>query len=304
MTILKDRSFLLGFALTFIFLGTGIVFLYAGLADYSWVFFLLLPVTLGMSIRGLPNRKWAYTGLIVCFALFLIFLIAGALEGFICVLMALPIVIIGLILGNWIGRLLRKFRDAKPPETLPVLLAPLLLFIIGAPVEKMTMDASESTSEVRSTIVLPYAPDVVYDGIKSMDTLVADKPWLMKLDLPIPYKCVLANEEVGGIRTCYFEGGQIVERITEMERGKMLRMDVIGYELMAAKWLRFRQATYTFEVVGPPQCHLTKMTRITSYSSALRPRFYWAPLEQIGIQQEHEYVFASLENKLRASDPR
>ena len=38
----------------------------------------------------------------------------------------------------------------------------------------------------------------VYDAIKSVDTLIADKPFLMKLDLPIPQKCILEKEEVGG----------------------------------------------------------------------------------------------------------
>lgn len=53
----------------------------------------------------------------------------------------------------------------------------------------------------------------------------------MKLDLPIPNKCVLEKEEVGGLRTCYFTGGTITERITELQKGKILRMDVIDYKL-------------------------------------------------------------------------
>ncbi len=40
----------------------------------------------------------------------------------------------------------------------------------------------------------------VYDAIKSVDTLDAEKPWLMKLDLPVPQKCILEKEEVGGLR--------------------------------------------------------------------------------------------------------
>jgi len=35
------------------------------------------------------------------------------------------------------------------------------------------------------------------------------KPFLMNFDLPIPTKCVLEKEEVGGIRTCYFKGGNL-----------------------------------------------------------------------------------------------
>ncbi len=56
-----------------------------------------------------------------------------------------------------------------------------------------------------------------------MDTLVAEKPFLIKIDLPVPQKCVLEKEKVGALRTCYFNGGKIIERITELEKGKTLK---------------------------------------------------------------------------------
>ena len=40
------------------------------------------------------------------------------------------------------------------------------------------------------------------------------------------------------------------------------------------------------------------MTRITNYTSELKPRFYWEPLEKLGIEQEHQYVFNNLVNDL------
>ena len=103
------------------------------------------------------------------------------------------------------------------------------------------------------------------------------------------------RRKVGGIRTCYFEGGQIVERITELEKGKILKMDVIDYQLTGKKWLVFKEAIYTFEELKNGNC---KMLRITSYTSELYPRFYWRPLEKIGIKQEHEYVFRNLKKDL------
>jgi len=146
----------------------------------------------------------------------------------------------------------------------------------------------------------------VYDAIKSVDTLVAGKPYLMQFDLPIPTKCVLEKEAVGGLRTCYFRSGQlsnadfgsgtIVEKITQLEKAKVLRMDVISYNLIGRKWIGFKEAIYYFDKVGNNQC---KMTRITTYTSELTPRIYWEPLEKLGIRQEHDYVFANLANDLK-----
>lgn len=93
-----------------------------------------------------------------------------------------------------------------------------------------------------------------------MDTLDAEKPFLLQLDLPIPTKCVLEKEEVGALRTCYFKGGRlsnadfgggkIVERVTEFERGTVLKMDVVDYHLIGRKWLGFKEANYYFELLS------------------------------------------------------
>jgi hypothetical protein len=72
-------------------------------------------------------------------------------------------------------------------------------------------------------------------------------------------------------------------------------MDVIDYTLVGRNWLGFKEAIYYFEKVGDNDC---KMTRVTTYTSVLTPRFYWEPLEKLGIRQEHDFVFRNLEKDL------
>ena len=86
-----------------------------------------------------------------------------------------------------------------------------------------------------------------------------------------------------------------MERITELEPGKVLDMDVIDYQLTGRKWLGFSKAKYLFIELPDGGC---RMSRITGYTSVLYPRFYWEPLERMGIEQEHEYVFRNLERDL------
>lgn len=296
-SLLKDRSFRLSIILTFIFFTTGFLFLHYGLSNYGWVFFVLLPVVLGISLGALPSKRFAIIGLIIATAVFLFGLVTLGLEGYICVIMTLPILLPFLFLGSVITYLAKRYDKIKASEKLPVLLLPLFIFLFGSPVEKWVTDEKEKIIQVKSEIILPYSSLQVYNAIKSVDTLVAEKPLLLKIDLPVPQKCILEKEEVGGLRTCYFEGGKIVERITALEKGKLLKMDVIRYELTGRKWLGFKEAIYLFDSVGINQC---KMTRVTTYTSTLRPRFYWEPLEKLGIEQEHEYVFRSLANNLKA----
>ena len=93
---------------------------------------------------------------------------------------------------------------------------------------------------------LPIWPN---DIGKSVDTLDAAKPFLMLFDLPIPTKCVLDREEIGGIRTYYFDsgalsnadfdGGTITEKITALKREKILKMGIVDYNPIGRKWLGF-----------------------------------------------------------------
>jgi len=215
----------------------------------------------------------------------------------VCILMALPLVVVGVLLGRLIKHIVQHYRKKRKNDNLiKSSIFPLCLFLIFGFLEAAFTKNDKCVVEVKSEIMLSYTPLEVYEAIKSVDTLDAEKPFLMRLDLPIPQKCVLEEEKIGGLRTCYFEGGQIVEKITELEKGKVLRMDVIDYQLTGRKWFGFKEAIYLFDELENGH---TKMTRITTYTSELYPRFYWQPLEEIGIEQEHDYVFRNLEKDLK-----
>jgi hypothetical protein len=302
--ILKDKSFRLSIILTLIFLGTGIVFLFLGLSDFSWVLFGLLPIVLGLSIGALPNRKWAIVGAIIASLFFLYGLLTIGLAGFLCIFYSIPLVLPLIFFGSVITYLVDRYKKIQT-DKFHILLLPLIPFLIAAPTESWLNNDKKIFIEVKTEKIFNFIPEQVYDAIKSVDTLDAEKTFLMNFDLPIPTKCILEKEEVGGIRTCYFDGGNlssyeygggtITERITELERGKILRMDVINYTLVGRDWLGFKEAIYYFEKAGDNHC---KMTRVTTYTSVLTPRFYWEPLEKLGIQQEHDFVIRNLEKDL------
>jgi hypothetical protein len=84
--------------------------------------------------------------------------------------------------------------------------------------------------------------------------------------------------------------------VSELKRGKVLKMDVIDYNLIGRKWLGFKEAIYYFEPAANNSC---KLIRITTYTSVLTPRFYWEPMEKLGVSQEHDYVFNNLEKDLK-----
>ncbi|WP_113651647.1 polyketide cyclase [Pedobacter namyangjuensis] len=303
--ILRDKSFQISIILTTIFIGTGIVFLFLGLVDYSWILFGLLPVVLGIAIGTMKVRKYALWGAIITTVILLIAIYIPGLSGVICIVMAIGLIVPFIFLGYVIARLVKRYSLIKETNRLSVLVLPIIPFLLMAPTEHFLKKEKETITEVKTEKVFNYTPNQVFDVIKSVDTLDAEKPFLLKLDLPIPTKCILEKEEVGALRTCYFKagrlsnadfgGGTITERVTDIKRGKVLKMDVIDYNLVGRKWIGFKEAIYYFEPVGINSC---KLTRITTYTSVLAPRFYWEPMEKLGIEQEHEYVFNNLEKDL------
>lgn len=292
--IFSDTSFKLAILLTLLFLGCGFGLLHYGLTVYGWAFFILLPIVIGISIGALPSIKWAYRGLTVGFVLFLGFLLVGELEGFLCVLMASPIILSFIFLGSVIAYLYKRSRELEGTTNLNAFITPLLFCIVFLLFENQ-YENSPKIIEAKTGIILPYSVDRVFDEIKSVGKMDASKSVLFWVGLPEPQRCVLEKEAVGAKRICYFEGGKIVEQVTEFEKGKVLKMDVIDYQLTGRSWLGFDEAIYTFEEMGPQK---TRLTRITTYTSVLYPRMYWEPLEMWGIQAEHEYVFENLKKDL------
>lgn len=238
--------------------------------------------------------------------IFLLGMYIPGLSGLLCIVMTLPLIVPLIFLGYVIAHLVKRYKEIKSTTRLPVLLLPLLPFLIAAPTEHFLKANKKEIATVQTEQIFNYSPEQVYDAIKSVDTLIADKPYLMKFDLPIPVKCILEKEAVGGLRTCYFRSGSlsnadfgsgtIVEKITQLEKAKLLKMDVISYNLIGRKWIGFKEAIYYFDKVGDSSC---KLTRVTTYTSELAPRIYWEPLEKLGIRQEHDYVFSNLANDLR-----
>jgi len=290
------KEFIVSIVISLTFLTLGFLLLHYEFIGYGVSFFVFLPFILGYILGKSAIKTFSIWGLIISLVLFFILLFAGGLEGMVCILMAMPLIIGAVAFGVLIKSIVNGLRNTKEKENLiKISIIPFLLFVIFGIAEKKFTKNDKPIIAVSSEIVLPYSTMEVYETIKSVDTLDAEKPFLMKLDLPIPQKCILDEEKVGGIRTCYFEGGTIVERITELEKGKILKMDVIDYKLTGRKWLGFKEAIYLFDELENGQ---TKMTRITTYTSELYPRFYWEPLEKIGIEQEHEYVFRNLTKDL------
>lgn len=264
-----------------------------GAVEYGASLFMVFPFAVGFSIGTLEKklRRFSYVilGLLISFG----FLLAGAFEGVICVLMALPIFALMLFIGYSVQKRIIQ-KELSDRNKIMATISPIAILLIVDPVEQMILPEPEIVT-ITNSIILDFAPEIVFEEVKQMDKLDADKPIGLILGLPAPYKCELEADTVGAQRICLFENGKIVAQISQYEPGKILEMKVIDYTLTGRDWFKFVDAAYIFEEMK----HQTKITRTSSYTSILNPRFYWEPLEIWGIEQEHEFVLNSLKKNLK-----
>jgi len=261
---------------------------------FGYTFFMGVPICTGFVIGQRPTIKMnLLITLYFSLAVFFLMLIVWQLEFFFCIILSLPIVLVGSWVGTAIGYKMRKLVDKNRNNTIKLNLLPLAVILFAATVEHLFVNKYDHV-KVSTSMYLPYSPQKVYDYIKSVDTLNTGKPFLMQLGLPVPEKCVLQKEDTGALRTCYFGSGTITEKVTALKRGEYLKMDVVESTVPLPYWLKFEEAIYLFE----PKDNGTTITRITTYRTELKPRFYWRYLEVKSIEAEHDYVLNDLKRRL------
>jgi|SRR5579871_423 len=295
MSILSQNKFLYTTLLTVVLCSIGFAFLHFNLMGYGYTFFILVPLCAGYFLGTKPTLKTStLLSLAVGLVAFLFLLVTAELELFYCVILLLPLAFALMVLGMFIGWEIRKLVESKKNKNISLTIYPLLILLFSTVIEHYFSEKYD-IAKVESKIYLPYPKEMVFDFIKSVDTVNTSKPLLLKLGLAIPEKCVLQNEVIGAKRVCYFDAGSIEEKVTAIKRGEILKMDVTQCNLPGNKWLKFLEATYLFENKDGG----TILTRITTYKTELKPRFYWSFWEKKSIQAEHEYVLNDLKQRLQ-----
>ena len=263
------------------------------------VLFLLLPAAAGFAVGVVTERAEIVSASLVIAAVlcFAVLLVTGA-EGWVCVLMAAPLIAVGLLIGALLGFLFRKYiiDKSKAPKSIKLIVLLLTpLFLAGANTVEQPVRRTPRTETFTTTLTVAASPERVWDQLKSVDALSGSKPFLMRIGLPVPVSCSLEGEGVGARRICYFDSGYIVERVTAWNPPALMRLEITESRLPGRHWLSFKDASYEIRREGD----VTVVVRKTTIISRLRPAWYWQPLEGLGVETEHQYLFRDVANRLR-----
>lgn len=264
------------------------------------VLFLLVPIAAGFAI-GLVARGANSAGAAAILAVLssLLVLVGTGKEGALCVVLVIPILLLGLFIGVLIGVAARAvvcdLREERV-TTMGVLLLVLPAVILAADRVEAPHLIKPRVEVIRDSVTVSAPPDQVWKDIVSIDSVRASKPFLMYVGLPIPERCSLQGEGVGAKRTCYFNSGYIEETITGWNPPYYMGLTIDRTHMPGRHWLGFENAEYRLQANGKS----TVLTRTTTISSHLLPRWYWRPLERLGVESEHLYILQDV--KMRAGN--
>ncbi len=201
-----------------------------------------------------------------------------ALDGIVCIMMAVPIVLPLGCLGAWVGFLLQQ-STLQPRQGAAMLVLPLAAFT-------WDVKAPAPLFHVTSQVVVHATPEQVWKHVISFPKLPETRDWLFRTGLAYPTEAHIEGRGPGAIRKCEFSTGPFVEPITVWDEPHLLRFRVTHNPAPLEEWSPWGaihpKHLHGYLVSEGGQFQLTPLsggrtllTGTTWYRHGLWPAQYW-----------------------------
>lgn len=267
---------------------------------YGMSVFILVPFLIGLStpiFYGRNDKRKMMEAIkhsIITLLLFAFALLFFALEGLICIAMAIVPAIPFTILGAFLGFSLVEKRTTKPL---------MILFLASTTIPAMGFVEKQSKPQlykVESAIVIDASTEEVWKQVVEFPQLEAPNEFIFKAGISYPINAKIIGNGVGAIRYCNFNTGSFVEPITRWEAPYLLAFDVkeqplpmqeISFWNIDAPHLHdyFISKRGQFQLKQLPNGK-TELTGTTWYFNKIMPSIYWRPWSDYIIHQIHARV--------------
>jgi len=281
------------------------------LRSYGGPVFLGIPFVIGASGAFVLNRerprslaatlRVAAVTVVLVGASILLF----AIEGAICVAMALPIALPMVLTGAVIGRYIAL---SAPRTALHAVVVVLALPGLAA------VDAARPAplpGEVISSVEIEAPPEAVWRHVVTFGEIPDPPAWLFRLGVAYPVRATIAGHGPGAVRRCEFSTGAFVEPITAWDAPRRLSFDV------AVQPDQLREVT-PYRALHPPHLDVafrarrgefrliplangrTRLEGSTWYSLEMAPEAYWRLWTEPLVHAIHLRVLAHIKRLAEA----
>lgn len=214
--------------------------------SYGWGLFVGLPFCIGLAAALLhgyhqPRSLWQSVSVaLTAVTLLGLVLLAVAVEGAFCLLMAWPLGAALGALGGIVGALIQRREgasasaaagpaDGAAPTRPPggggalVLLLFLLPVLMGA---ERAEGGPAALIPLRTAVEVDAPPQVVWQKVVTFSELPPPSEWLFRIGIAYPQRAVIQGTGVGAVRHCVFSTGPFVEPIEVWDEPRLLKFAV------------------------------------------------------------------------------
>jgi len=282
------------------------------LANYGWGIFVALPFAMGFAaayIYGTRTRRTLKASVgVACLSVVLVgaALLAIAVEGLICLIMAAPLALPLAAFGGFCAHQVQQARWARAEASL---LLPLLLFTVpGLQWAEHRLARQPSVYVVQSAIEIHASPETVWHQVVAFSQIPPPTEWMFRAGIAYPIRAEITGSGPGAVRHCVFSTGAFVEPIEVWDEPHRLKFSVTSNPPPLEEWTPYPH-------IDPPHLHGflesqggeflltllpnggTRLVGTTWYRHGLWPGEYWKVWSDLIIHRIHVRVLAHIRDE-------
>ncbi len=271
---------------------------------YGWGMFVALPFLLGFCsalLYGIrePRTMGQCMGVaagatIVAGAV----LISFAIEGLLCLIMALPLALPIALIGAGVGFALQD-RPLLPGDARRMLLSALLFLPLFMGAERLA-DPDAPVYAATTTVEVDAPPEAVWEQVVSFDRIPPPDDWMFRAGIAYPVEAQIEGHGVGAVRHCVFSTGAFIEPITVWDEARLLKFNVSLNPPALREWSPWDihpphvqnflvSSGGQFKLIPLPHGR-TRLEGTTWYRHNLWPAGYWQLWSNAIIHRIHKRV--------------
>ena len=272
------------------------------LGNYGWGLFIGMPFTMGFAsvliyTYHAPRTLRASLGVALLSPCLLgLGLLAYAIEGLICLVMAAPIMLSLAALGGALAFSLQRWH--RESGTASAVLGALVLALPAGMLVEHRVALQPPTFEVTSSVIVDAPPEVVWPSVIAFAELPPPTELLFRAGVAYPIRAEITGTGPGAIRNCIFSTGPFVEPIEVWDAPRLLKFSVTSNPAPLAEWTPYERVTPPhlrgFLASNGGQFRLTPLAGgrtllegTTWYRHTMWPAAYWRLWSDHIIHQIH-----------------
>jgi hypothetical protein len=226
-----------------------------------------------------------------------VFIILFALDGLICLLMALPLAALLALPGVLLGQLAGQAASGNRSGILPLL---MILMFPGLVAFEEHVRPEAPLQSVTTSVRIEATAESIWRTVIAFPKIDEPPTGIFRMGIAYPTEARIEGHGVGAIRHCTFCTGSFVEPITVWDENRKLAFDVISspppmHEFSIYKHidpphlhgnLRSEKGQFILKDMGD---HVI-LEGTTWYRHEIWPQWYWVPITDHIIHAIHKRV--------------